>query len=527
MKNPGIMRARTSRGLRGLLGWNPSVCSSSVKRTFNYQLNGRYYYIRPNISLARAEIVTSRYFSTTNAAFEASYPSHTVFPMPALSPTMETGTITSWKKNEGESFTVGDVLCSIETDKASVDFEAQDDGVLAKILRGGSTAVDLPVGTPICVVVEDEADVAAFSEFSADEETSSQPQQVESVAEPSQDNHTSSERSVDDAFVLTPAARHLSQSQGLDATVLAGSGKGGRVTKGDFLLALENGTHMPPLSWVSKQAAEAPIAMDSPKPNTAVGITDSKVVQGVDLDIPQVQTDGEFEDLPNSNMRKVIARRLTESKRDVPHFYSSVEVELDNVMVLRKKLAAAHDVKVSVNDLIIRSTALALRDVPEVNVTFDEKSNKVSIQNSIDISVAVATPTGLITPIVPKTDQLGLSDITASVRDLAGRAREGLLQPHEYQGGTFCITNLGMFGIDEFGAVINPPQAAILAVGGGTKRIVPSPYMEGAEEQEPPTTKTVMTARLSADRRAVDEATAALFLSTFRHYLSKPELLLL
>ena len=247
----------------------------------------------------------------------------------------------------------------------------------------------------------------------------------------------------------------------------------------------------------------------------------------VDLDVPEVQTFGSFEDVANNNMRKVIAKRLTESKRDVPHFYTSVEVELDNVLKLRKELVTNHEVKVSVNDLIIRSCSLALRDVPEVNGTYDPKSDAVKLQDSVDISVAVATPTGLITPIVPNTDKLGLSEITDKVRDLAGRARDGKLAPEEYQGGSFCISNLGMFGIDEFSAVINPPQAAILAVGGGSRRIVPTPYIDGAEEQPKPSIKTIMTARLSADRRVVDEATAALFLSAFNHYLSKPELLLL
>lgn len=275
---------------------------------------------------------------------------------------------------------------------------------------------------------------------------------------------------------------------------------------------------MPALAKVSASAAAA-------SPTIPVASTPSAPT--VDLDVPEVNTFGTFEDVPNNNMRKVIAKRLTESKRDVPHFYTSVEVELDNVLKLRKELVAKHEVKVSVNDLIIRCCSLALRDVPEVNGTYDPKSDSVKLQDSVDISIAVATPTGLITPIVPNTDKLGLSEITDKVRDLAGRAREGKLAPQEYQGGSFCISNLGMFGIDEFSAVINPPQAAILAVGGGSRRIVPTPYVDGAEEQSKPSIKTIMTARLSADRRVVDEATAALFLSAFNHYISKPELLLL
>jgi pyruvate dehydrogenase E2 component (dihydrolipoamide acetyltransferase) len=227
-------------------------------------------------------------------------------------------------------------------------------------------------------------------------------------------------------------------------------------------------------------------------------------------------------------MRKIIAARLTESKRDVPHFYTSMEVELDNIMKLRKQLAGQHDVKISVNDFIIRCSALALRDVPEVNSTYNVKSDTVTKQETIDISVAVATPTGLITPIVFGTDKLGLYEITTTVKDLATRARDGKLAPHEFQGGSFTISNLGMFGIDEFSAVINPPQAAILAVGGGTKKLVATPYiMDSDAAQVPPKVKNIMTARLSADRRVVDEPTSALFLQALRHYINTPELLLL
>lgn len=236
-----------------------------------------------------------------------------------------------------------------------------------------------------------------------------------------------------------------------------------------------------------------------------------------------------FRDEPNSGMRKVIARRLAESKSTVPHYYASVECRLDEIMKMRKKLKDEFDVKVSVNDIIIKASAMALRDVPEVNGTFDPKTSAVRSYDNIDISIAVATPTGLITPIVPATDSLALTEISAKVRDLATRARDGKLAPEEYQGGTFCISNLGMFGIDEFSAVINPPQAAILAVGGGTRRVVPSPYdpSKGLDEQEKPVIRTIMTARLSVDRRVVDEATAGLFLACLKEYLDQPKLLML
>jgi len=323
-----------------------------------------------------------------------------------------------------------------------------------------------------------------------------------------------------------PSARHLAESKGLDATALQGTGKGGRVTKGDVLQALASGVSLPQLSKSGKSDKSETASATSSQPSApAAAATSPPSSSGPPADIAteEITTGVSYEDVSNSKMRKVIASRLSESKREVPHFYTAVEVELDNVMKLRKKLANEHDVKVSVNDLIIRCCALALRDVPEVNASYDPKTKKVQLQSTIDVSVAVATPTGLITPIVANTDKLGLSQINDAVRDLAIRARDGKLQPNEYQGGTFCVSNLGMFGIDEFSAVINPPQAAILAVGGGSKRIVPTPYIDGAEEQPKPSIKTIMTARLSSDRRVIDEATSALFLSAFQRYISQPE----
>eukprot|EP00956_Cyclotella_meneghiniana_P001874 scaffold2052_cov70-Cyclotella_meneghiniana.AAC.1 len=237
-----------------------------------------------------------------------------------------------------------------------------------------------------------------------------------------------------------------------------------------------------------------------------------------------------YTDTPASSMRKVISRRLTESKSTVPHFYTSIEIPLDNVLKLRKVLQKEFEVKVSVNDFVIKASAMALRDVPELNATFDSKTQTQRTFHSVDISVAVATPTGLITPIVPATQTLSLTDISSKVRDLATRARDNKLSPEEYQGGTFCISNLGMFGISEFSAVINPPQGAILAVGGGERKIVPGKVVmteDGSVEKGKPVINTVMTARLSADRRVVDEATASLFLGGLKEYLAQPKLLML
>ncbi|KAL7533067.1 hypothetical protein ACHAXR_009143 [Thalassiosira sp. AJA248-18] len=234
-----------------------------------------------------------------------------------------------------------------------------------------------------------------------------------------------------------------------------------------------------------------------------------------------------YSDTPASNMRKVISRRLTESKSTVPHFYTSIEIPLDNILSLRKVLVKDFETKVSVNDFIIKASAMALRDVPELNATFDTKTQTQRTFSSVDISVAVATPTGLITPIVPSTHALTLTDISAKVKDLATRARDNKLAPEEYQGGTFCISNLGMFGISEFSAVINPPQGAILAVGGGERKIVPGKVNVESGEKGKPVIQTVMTARLSADRRVVDEATVGLFMGALKEYLNQPKLMML
>jgi len=471
-----------------------------------------------------------RCFSRSSTANNKDYPDHTLFAMPALSPTMESGSIAAWALQEGASFAAGDALCSVETDKATLDFEAQDDGVLAKILVAPGTQ-DVAIGTPICVVVEEVDDVAAFKDFVAPTSSSSAAAAATVTEETTVDSAASSSASSAPApttaesgapSILLPSARHLAESSGKDATVLQGSGKGGRVTKGDVMAAL-NANSLPDLVRTSAaSAATVTPAAAAVAPTIPVSSTPP-----TDLPVPEISTASTFEDIANNKMRKIIASRLTDSKRNVPHSYTSIEVALDNVLKLRKQLVAQHDVKVSVNDFVIRCSALALRDVPEVNGTYDSKTGTFRRNHTIDVSVAVATPTGLITPIVFGTDQLGLSEITRTIRDLATRARDGALQPHEYQGGTFSVSNLGMFGVTEFSAVINPPQAAILAVGGGRPTIVPTAFDMSKDVQDPPRIQTVMTARLSADRRVVDEATAALFLQAFGHYIQKPELLLL
>mmetsp|Transcript_23089 Transcript_23089/g.28320 ORF Transcript_23089/g.28320 Transcript_23089/m.28320 type:complete len:532 (+) Transcript_23089:218-1813(+) len=491
----------------------------------------------------------------TYLRFQSSYPPHIILPLPALSPTMETGTISTWNLTDGSEFSAGDVFCSIETDKATMDFEAQDDGFVAKVLREGSDAVDLPVGTPIAVVVEEMEDVAAFKDFTVEAEApaekapaveapSAAPVDAPDVNVTTAAAAAAKALNLDMSNVLMPSARFLSESKGLDARVLVpGSGRGGRVTKGDVLAALASGTPLPALGeaggdvtetepWGGEGDAKAEYSVYDPLPeavNEPVAAAPASTAAPAAATIPSTDlTDMTFTDITNSNMRKVIAKKLGESKRSIPHFYTSIEIQLDQIMTLRQELKAMN-VKVSVNDLILRGSALALRDVPEMNSSYDPKTNTVNVSDTVDISVAVATPTGLITPIVPHTDQLGLVGISEKVRELATRAKENKLAPEEFIGGSFTVSNLGMFGTTEFAAIVNPPQCAILAVGGGTRTVVPGVRtgVEGEEMTPKPVIRTIMTARLSADRRVVDEATAALFLQTLQSYLNQPKLLLL
>jgi len=366
---------------------------------------------------------------------------------------METGRVVSWNFSEGESFSPGDTLCEIETDKATVGYEAQDEGYLAKIMVEAGD--EHPVGVPICVVVEEEEYVDKFANFQvegAEEETAPSADITESptpvVAAPVENPLGE--------FVLFPSARHLSQSRSLDASVLyPGSGKDGRVTKGDVLTALSEGKILPSLAPAPHQISQAhATAADNAAPPPPVApISPSPLPASIAVDDA---SSNPYEDVPNSNMRKIIARRLTESKTTVPHFYTSAEIHLDPILALRKDFAK-QDIKFSVNDVIVRAAALALRDVPEINASYTA-DGQIQMSNSIDICIAVATPGGLITPIVPQTDALGLMQINAKIKDLATRARDNKLLPEEFQGGTFTISNLGMFGITEFTAVINPPQ---------------------------------------------------------------------
>lgn len=438
----------------------------------------------------------------------SSLPDHTELPMPALSPTMESGNIASWEKAVGDEIAAGDALAEIETDKATVTFESTDDGYLAAILVEAG-AQDVPVGQLLAIMVEDKEDVAAFADYKAPEASSSPaepapeapkeeapaaPAKAAAPSKPAQPSASSGDR-----VFISPLAKRLAAEAGFAPADLAGRGTGprGRVIAADVEEFLASG---------ASAQAEAPSA--------------APAVQAA----PQADARSGYVDIPHTSMRRVIAQRLTESKATVPHYYLSSEVRIDSLMALRARLNAAlpDDERLSVNDFIIKASALALRKVPEMNSSwFDDVIRQYDY---VDISVAVAVDAGLITPIVKDADKLGLSGISSTVRDLVTRAREKRLAPHEYQGGTFSLSNLGMYGVKHFSAIINPPQAAILAVGAAEKRVVPN---DDPEAEVPYKEATVMTVTASCDHRVVDGAVGAQWLGAFRGLVEDPETMLL
>lgn len=434
------------------------------------------------------------------AAPGSSYPAHLKIALPALSPTMTMGTVQRWEKKVGEKLSEGDLLAEIETDKATIGFEVQEEGYLAKILVAEGTR-DVPLGTPLCIIVEKESDIAAFKDYveTGVVEVSTPPPPPAPVAAPAAASPSPAPPAAAAApaaprkgrVFVSPLAKKLAAEKGIDLAQVSGSGPDGRITRKD----IEN--FVPP-----KAAPAAPAAPAfAPAPAAPTGT---------------------FTDIPISNIRKVIAQRLMQSKQTIPHYYLSVDVNMDQVLELRKELNAevkAQNIKLSVNDFIIKASALACLKVPECNSSW---MDTVIRQNHVvDVSVAVSTASGLITPIVFNAHIKGLTSISSDVTALAGKARDGKLQPHEFQGGTFTISNLGMFGVKNFSAIINPPQACILAVGGSEKRLMPADNEKGFD------VANMMSVTLSCDHRVVDGAVGAQWLAEFRKFLEKPVTMLL
>lgn len=470
-------------------------------------------------SALRTQDVTARRIPALSALARyyasKSYPSHTVISMPALSPTMQAGNIGTWQKKPGDTLAPGDVLVEIETDKAQMDFEFQEEGVLAKILKD-SGEKDVAVGNPIAVMVEDAGDVSAFEGFSiedaggenapaAEEKKGGQeasqatetPDSGSGTAPPApkeeapraQESESSGERlqpAIEREPNASPAVKKLALEKGIPLSSIKGSGSGGKITKQDVEKAKPAGGAAPAVAG----AAAAPT----------------------------------YEDIEASSMRKTIASRLTQSMQQNPHYFVASTVSVTKLMKLRAALNASADgkYKLSVNDFLVKALAYAARKVPAANSSWREDGGKVVIRqhNTVDVSVAVATPVGLMTPIVKNVTASGLQAISSQIKDLGKRARDGKLKPEEYQGGTITISNMGMNdAIDRFTAVINPPQATILAVGATKKVAIPKESEDGSEGFEWDD-QIVLTG--SFDHKVVDGAVGGEFMRELKRVIENP-----
>jgi len=423
--------------------------------------------------------------------------------MPALSPTMTEGTLARWLKKEGETIKAGDVIAEIETDKATMEVEAVDEGVLGKILVADGTA-GVKVNDPIAVLVEKgEAVPAAAAPAPAPAAAPAAPAPAAAAPAPQRNGHDAAPAaSSGDRIFVSPLAKRMAKQAGIDLGTLKGSGPNGRIVKVDIDAAQARG----PVAAPAAAAAPVPAAAAAPAPKPAApAITAPHTV------------------VPFSTMRKVIARRLTEAKQTVPHFYVSMDIEIDALLKLRAELNAksAKDgpgaFKLSVNDLVIKAAAITLRRIPKVNASYSDEG--LVLYDDIDISVAVSIPDGLITPIIRRADQKGLAAISSEMKDLAARAKTGKLKPEEFQGGGFSISNMGMYGVSAFAAIINPPQGGILAVAAGQQRPV---VKDGALA-----VATVMTCTLSVDHRIVDGALGAEWIAEFKRVVEDPLSLML
>ncbi|WP_294271710.1 pyruvate dehydrogenase complex dihydrolipoamide acetyltransferase [uncultured Sphingomonas sp.] len=435
--------------------------------------------------------------------------------MPALSPTMEEGTLAKWLVKEGDTVKSGDIMAEIETDKATMEFEAVDEGVIAKILVAEGSD-NVKVGTVIAILAEEGEDASAVQAPTKSEtpapanpmptdptdpnKTGSEAKPAERTGEQAEDHGKPADSGKPAGnggrAIASPLARRIASQKGLDLSAVTGSGPNGRIVKAD----VEN-------AQPGQAKAAAPAASTSaPAEAAAAPAAAPKPAQ-----VPDIP----HEASKLSNMRKTIARRLTESKQQVPHIYLTVDIRLDALLKLRGELNAgleSRGVKLSVNDMLIKALGVSLMAVPKCNVMFTP-DQLISFKRA-DISVAVSTPAGLITPIVSEADTRSLSSISTTMKDLATRARDNKLQPHEFQGGTASISNMGMFGIKQFEAVINPPQGMILAIGAGEKR----PYI--VDDQLG--VATVMSATGSFDHRAIDGADGAELMKVFKELVERP-----
>ena len=424
--------------------------------------------------------------------------------MPALSPTMTEGTLARWLKKEGDTIKAGDVIAEIETDKATMEVEAVDEGVLGKILVEDGTA-NVKVNAPIAVMVDPGEAVPSGAPMVA-AVAAARPAAVAAAPEPAvaaKPTQAAAPAVAGERVFASPLARRMALQAGIDLSGLRGSGPNGRIVRADIDAARSGGAPVAAVAGAPVAVAVAPPLARGPAP---VITAPHKLV-------------------PHSSMRKVIARRLTEARATIPQFYVSMDIEIDAMIALLAQLNAKSPAKeapgaylVTINDMVIKAAAATLRKVPGINASWTDDA--MVLYDDVDISVAVSIPDGLITPIIRHADHKGLSTISREMKDLAGRARAGKLKPEEFQGGGFSISNMGMFGVTAFTAIVNPPQAAILAVAAGKKRPIVNKEGELA-------VATVMTCTLSVDHRVADGALGANWMRTFKQVVEDPLSLLL
>jgi len=416
--------------------------------------------------------------------------------MPALSPTMEEGTLAKWLVKEGDEVRSGDLIAEIETDKATMEVEAVDEGTVGKLLVAEGTE-GVPVNETIAVILEEGEDASAAENLTAPKPAPTAPAGAGPAPETKPAKAAvapapAKERPAGGRVFASPLAKRIAKDKGIDLAAVMGSGPRGRVVKADVEAAPKT---------AARAASKAPTAMSS-------------------IDARAFYEEGTYDEIPLNSMRKTIARRLTQSKQEIPHYYLTIDCVLDELLKVRTHLnaeGADTGVKLSVNDFIVRAAALALKKVPEANVSFADDA--LLQHHHSDVGIAVALEGGLITPIIRRADEKGLAEISAEAKELAARARDKKLSPAEFEGGSFSVSNLGMFGIKNFTAVINPPQAAIMAVGAGE----PRPIIVDGEVKA----ATVMTVTLSCDHRAIDGALGAQLLAAFKSYIEYPPSMLL
>lgn len=433
--------------------------------------------------------------------------------MPALSPTMEEGNLAKWLVKEGDSVSSGDVIAEIETDKATMEVESIDEGTIGKIfVEEGAEAVK--VNTRIAVILEDGEDASAITSAAPAAEKPAQVSEPEQAApaKPEAARANTPQPVVmasgngGDRVFSSPLARRLAKDAGINIAAVAGTGPRNRIIKRDVEAAIAGGG----TSVAAKEASTQKAA--SVPSNAPSGMSDDAILK--------LYADDSYELIPHDGMRKTIAARLTEAKQTIPHFYLTIDCDLDALLALRSQLNAAAPknaddkpaYKISVNDMVIKAHALALRAVPDANVSWSA-SGMLQHKHS-DIGVAVSIPGGLITPIITRAEEKSLSTISNEMKDLAKRAKDRKLQPQEYQGGTSAVSNLGMFGVKDFAAIVNPPHGSILAVGAGTQQAV---IKDGAVAAA-----TIMSVTLSTDHRAVDGALGAQLMQAFKGFIENP-----